>query len=206
MPTGFSRLRRSATNGSRSLRALTRRRGRGPFPELRRVLIREFSGRAQDLGGIRGGQPACRHQALREGLGVRLALVAQDRMESLAVTVPLPANGVGVESRSVGEPLLKRGSDLVIVEMTGGGQGKAVQLLEGAVTSLRADPSCGSHRVSPYSVANSVMSVIAGSLRSPKLRNMNTWSMPTSSGIDIHGQSFESEYGGWSGNLARNRS
>ena len=34
------------------------------------------------------------------------------------------------------------------------------------------------------------------SLCSLKLRHMNTWSIPTSSGIDIHGQSSESEYGG----------
>src|SRR4051812_23273443 len=62
------------------------------------------------------------------------ALVAQDYLEGFAVTVPLPGDGVSVKSRSVGEPPLERGSDLlVVVEMTRspfGGQAEAVQLLQ----------------------------------------------------------------------------
>ncbi len=63
-----------------------------------------------------------------------LALVAHYCLESLAVTIPLPTDGVSVESRSVGEPLLERGSNLlVVVEIARtpfSGQAKAVQLLQ----------------------------------------------------------------------------
>lgn len=63
-----------------------------------------------------------------------LALVAQDCLEGLAVTVPLPADGVSVESSPMGEPLLEPGSDLrVVVEMIGtpfSGQAEAVQVLQ----------------------------------------------------------------------------